>query len=90
MTKGVRFTAQSTVVNRGNIGAAVRLKATWMGRAPVHRAQTISLRYGKKATVTFNAPANAREATAFRANRGTRCDVSVKVLSYVGKARPAR
>jgi hypothetical protein len=90
MTKGVRFTARSTVVNRGNIGAAVVLKATWTGHAVVHRAQTISVGYGKKVKVTFNAPTSGSEASAFRANGVSRCGVTVKVLSFLGKPRPAK
>jgi hypothetical protein len=59
MTKGVRFTARAILVNRGNIGASVLLKATWIGHAPVHRAQTISVGCGKKVRVSNNAPASA-------------------------------
>lgn len=90
MTKGVRFTAETTVVNRGNIGATALLKATWTGTAPVHRAQTISIGYGKKVKVTFNAPTSPSEVKAFRANGDSRCDVTVKVLSFLGKPRPPK
>ena len=90
MTKGVRFTAQGTVANRGNIGASVQLKATWMGSARVHRARTISVGYGKKVTVSLNAPTTASAAAAFRAKGKGRCEVTVKLISFVGKPRPTK
>jgi hypothetical protein len=90
MKKGVRFTAQATVVNRGNIGASILLKTTWTGRATLHRAKKISVGYGKKVKLTLNAPTSPSEVTAFRANPPSRCDVTVKVLSFVGKPSPAK
>lgn len=90
MTKGVRFTARSTVVNRGTIGAKALVKATWIGKDTVRRAQTISVGYGKTVKVTFNAPTSATGATAFRAKGANRCEVTVKLLSYLGKPRPAK
>lgn len=90
MTKGVRFTAKSTVVNRGTIGAKALVKATWIGKDTVRRAQTISVGYGKTVKVTFNAPTSESGVTAYRANGASRCEVTVKVLSFFGKARPTR
>jgi hypothetical protein len=90
MTKGVRFTAQSTVVNKGNIGAAIQLKATWIGTTKVHRAQTVSVGYGKKAKVVFNAPTNKSGAAAFKKNGAGSCDVAVQVLSVIGTPSPTK
>ena len=90
MTKGVRFTAQGTVGNRGNIGASVQVKATWVGKAVVHRATTVSVGYGKNVTVTLNAPTTAAEVAAFRAKGKGRCQVVTKLLSFVGKPRPTK
>jgi hypothetical protein len=90
MTKGVRFTAQITVVNRGNIGASTLVKVSWTGRALVHRAKKITVGYGKKVKLTLNAPTSPPEVTAFRANRNGRCLVTAKVLSFVGRPSPAK
>jgi hypothetical protein len=90
MKKGVRFTARITAVNRGNIGASVLLKVTWTGGKVLHRAKRISVGYGKKVKLTLNAPTNPHQVTAFRANRDSRCVMTAKVLSYVGKPSPAK
>jgi hypothetical protein len=85
MNKGVRFTAQTTVNNRGNIGGSIQVKVIWTGKAQVRRARTISVGYGKSVKVILNAPTNAGGVTAYRANGSSRCEVTVKVLSFLGK-----
>ena len=90
MNKGHRFTAQAVVTNRGNIGASMQVKATWIGHATVHRGQIVNVGYGKSVKVIFNAPTSESGVAAFRANGPGRCEVTVKVLSFLGKPHATR
>lgn len=90
MTKGVRFTAKSTVVNEGDIGANVRLEVTWSGSSVIHRVQRFVVGYGQSKTVTFNAPTTPSGAAAYKAYGPRNCEATVRVLALVGSPSPTK
>jgi hypothetical protein len=90
MNTGVRFTAESTVVNQGDIGASVRLRMMWIGTSTVYRIQKISVGYGQQKKVTFNAPTTPASATAFQKNGTRQCGATFTVLALIGEPSPTK
>jgi hypothetical protein len=90
MSTGIHFTAESTVVNQGNIGASVRLRVTWIGTSTVYRVQKVTVGYGQHKKVTFNAPTTPASASAFEKAGTRRCGAIFKVLAIVGNPSPTK
>lgn len=91
---GMRFTADSTVHNTGNVGAVIRVTGTWFlsgGRKVVH-AKVVRVPRGKSIRVGFWIPATQDQISSYQSVDegsnfdGSACKVAASITDTFGKA----
>jgi hypothetical protein len=92
---GMRFTADSTVHNTGNVGAVIKLTGTWFlsGGRKVTHAKLVRVARGKSARVGFWVPATQDQISSYQSvdegsnYDGSACKVTASITDTFGKVQ---
>jgi len=87
---GIRFIAAAELHNNGNVGAVVKVTASWkqLGKAPIVESKTAKVKYKGSTTVNFTRPSDRNELDLIQSAQdlGEICSVKAVITDTFGEA----